>query len=118
MLWRDEATRIKALINDYDEYDRLTNELKEAEVLYIDDFLKTQRGQQPTSADVNLAFEILNYRYNNPSLITIISSELTEDELLDIDEATGGRIYERAKKAFSIAGDRKKNYRIKGAVTI
>ena len=38
-------------------------------------------------------------------------------ELLDIDEATGSRIYERAK-AITIGKDRRRNYRIRKAVTI
>jgi DNA replication protein DnaC len=113
MLWRDEATRIKALINDYDEYDRLTNELKEAEVLYIDDFLKTQRGTMPSPADINLAFEILNYRYIN-SLMTIISSERGIYEIIDIDEAVGGRIHTMARDFFAcISNDKAKNYRMR-----
>lgn len=122
MLWRDDVTKLKSAVTDSEEYGKLIDKYKNAEVLYIDDLFKTGKVdsgyQKPTAADINVAFEILNYRYNNQYLITIISSELSEDELLDIDEATGGRIYERAKKAFSIAHDRKKNYRIKGAVTL
>lgn len=122
MLWRDDVTKLKSAVTDSEEYGKLIDRYKNADVLYIDDLFKTGKVdsgfQKPTAADINVAFEILNYRYNNPALITIISSELTEDELLDIDEATGGRIYERAKKAFSIGQDRKKNYRIKGAVTL
>ena len=122
MLWRDDVTKLKSAVTDSEEYGKLIDRYKNADVLYIDDLFKTGKVdsgfQKPTAADINVAFEILNYRYNNPALITIISSELTEDELLDIDEATGGRIYERAKKAFSIGHDRKKNYRIKGAVTL
>ena len=122
MLWRDDVTKLKSAVTDAEEYGKLIDRYKTADVLYIDDLFKTgkvDKGfQKPTAADINVAFEILNFRYNNPALLTIISSELSEDELLDIDEATGGRIYERAKKAFSIAEDRKKNYRIKGAVTL
>lgn len=122
MLWRDDVTKLKSAVTDSEEYGKMMDRFKNADVLYIDDLFKTGKVdsgfQKPTAADINVAFEILNYRYNNPSLLTIISSELSEDELLDIDEATGGRIYERAKKAFSIAQDRKKNYRIKGAVTL
>ena len=122
MLWRDDVTKLKSAVTDSEEYGKLIDRYKTADVLYIDDLFKTGKTdngyQKPTGADINVAFEILNYRYNNPALLTIISSELSEDELLDIDEATGGRIYERAKKAFSIAQDRKKNYRIKGAVTL
>ena len=73
--------------------------------------------QKPTGADINVAFEIINFRYSNPQSVTIISSELTEDELIDIDEAIGGRIYERSK-AITIGRDRSRNYRIKGAVKL
>lgn len=122
MLWRDEIVKLKAMVNDSDEYRDLIDKYKTAEVLYIDDLFKTGKDkdnsvQKPTAADVNVAFEIINYRYNNPGMITIISSECTEDELLDIDEAIGGRIYERSK-AFSIAKNRDRNYRMRKAVTI
>ena len=45
-------------------------------------------------------------------MLTIISSECTTNDLLDIDEATGGRICEKAQ-VFSIAPDRAKNYRLR-----
>lgn len=122
MLWRDEIVKLKAMVNESDEYRDLIDKYKTAEVLYIDDLFKTGKDkdnmvQRPTAADVNVAFEIINYRYNNPGLITIISSECTEDELLDIDEAVGGRIYERST-AFSIAKNRSRNYRMRKAVTL
>jgi len=125
MLWRDEIVRIKEAAKGSDENDdlrKLMDKYKTAEVLYIDDLFKTGRSAdntmpKPTPADINYAFEIINYRYNNPSLLTIISSELTEDELLDIDEAIGGRIYERAT-TFTIGKSRDRNYRIKKAVTL
>lgn len=122
MLWRDEIVKLKSLVNDSHEYQELIDTYKKADVLYIDDLFKTGKGQdnsiqKPTGGDVNVAFEIINYRYNNPELLTIISSECTEDELIDIDEAIGGRIYERAK-SITIAKNRARNYRIKKAVTI
>lgn len=123
MLWRDEIGKIKqaARMSEFDgetvELRRILDKYKTAKVLYIDDLFKTGKTaenatQRPTAADINYAFEILNYRYNNPELLTILSTELTEDELLDIDEAIGGRIYERAK-AYSIGKDRGKNYRVR-----
>lgn len=122
MLWRDDIVKIKGAVTDSEEYCKLIDEFKRVDVLYIDDLFKT--GKAPdggslkvTGADINVAFEIINFRYNNPGLLTIISSELTEDELIDIDEAIGGRIYERAK-AFTIGKSRDRNYRIKKAVTI
>jgi DNA replication protein DnaC len=122
MLWRDDVIQLKSAVTDGDEYGKMIDRYKKADVLYIDDMFKT--GKAPdggalkvTGGDINVAFEIINYRYNNPALVTIISSELSEDDLLDIDEATGGRIYERAK-AISIGKDRQKNYRIRKAVRL
>lgn len=122
MLWRDDIVKIKGAVTDSEEYSNMIDKFKTVDVLYIDDLFKTGKAadnsvQKPTAADINVAFEIINYRYNNPSLLTIISSELSEDELLDIDEAIGGRIYERAK-SITIGKDRDRNYRIKRAVTI
>lgn len=117
MLWRDEVTRLKALVTDGDEYHKLMDTYKRVEVLYIDDLFKTGRDkdnnpQRPTAADINVAFEIINARSLDPKLLTIISSECTTNDLLDIDEATGGRICEKAQ-VFSIATDRTKNYRLR-----
>lgn len=122
MLWRDDVVRLKGCVNDGDEYARQMDEYKRCEVLYIDDLFKTGKGadgqrQQPTGADINIAFEILNYRYNNPKLLTVISSECTVDDIISIDEATGGRIFERAQ-AYSLKPDKSKNYRLKGVVEL
>lgn len=124
MLWRDEIVKIKeAAKGDEDSnLQDILEKYKNADVLYIDDLFKTGKDKmnnlvKPSVADINYAFEIINYRYNNPKLLTIISSELSEEELLDIDEAIGGRIYERAQ-TFTIAKNRDRNYRIRKAVTL
>ena len=115
MLWRDQSLQLKALANNAEEYLAIIKPLKEIEVLYIDDFLKTEQGKNPTSADMNLAFELLNYRYNTKDLITIISCERSLTEVTNIDEAVGTRIYQRIDKFNTyIAKDRNKNYRLKG----
>lgn len=119
MLWRDEIVKIKAIVNDDVDYANAVNPLKIAPVLYIDDFFKTsndERGNKkpPTAGDINVAFEILNYRYNNDKLVTIISSERTVDELLSCDEAVGSRIYQRTKDYCWVIGqDKDKNYRLR-----
>ena len=114
MLWRDEVVPLKANVNNFPEYDGRMSELKNAEVLYIDDFFKTEKGKEPTQADVNIAFELLNYRYNNHDLITIISSERLVEDILQIDEAVGCRIFERAKDYnLSIKPDMNKNMRMR-----
>ena len=120
MLWCDESTKLKSVVNDAEERDALMDELKKAEVLYIDDFLKTQKGVNPSSADVKLAFEILNYRYAN-KMMTIISSERVSGDIINIDEALGGRIVEMSRPynfCIDLSNDRAKNYRIKPNNTI
>lgn len=114
MLWRDEIVQLKANINDDIGYARLIGPLKTVDVLYIDDLFKTSQGKKPTDADVGIAFEILNYRYINQHLVTIISGERDMDELLEIDEAVGSRIYQRSKNYCVIIGkDPERNYRLK-----
>lgn len=122
MLWRDDVARLKAVVNDHEEYGKLIGALKDVEVLYIDDLFKTGKGpdgmaQKPTTGDINVAFEILNHRYNDPTKLTILSSECTINDILGIDEAVGGRIFERAK-VFSLKQDRSRNYRLRGVVEL
>jgi DNA replication protein DnaC len=113
MLWRDEAVRLKSVVTDEFEYQTGINKLKQIDCLYIDDFFKTERGKMPTSADINIAFELLNYRYNK-QLPTLISSEKTIGELLDIDEAVGSRIFQMTKDScLEIAADKSKNIRLR-----
>lgn len=119
MLWIDEATKLKGLANKAEAYAELIEPIKRAEVLYIDDFLKVVRGQNgdelpPTAADIRVAYEILNYRYQQPDLITIISSERHVSEIEKIDSAIGSRIYEKTKgNACNIARAAGRNYRTK-----
>lgn len=115
MGWRDDAVHIKSIVNNHTEYHEKIMELCKVPVLYIDDFWKVQKGTNPTQADVNLAFQILNYRYNNPSKVTILSSEYLTSQLLEIDEATGGRIIEKSRTyQLNVQKDREKNYRLQG----
>lgn len=114
MPWKDESTRIKAVVTDDEAYQVMMAPLKTAKILYIDDFFKTERNNSPTPGDVNLAFELINYRYNNPQLVTILSSERNIDYFMDIDEAIGSRIRERTKGfCFEVTRDSAKNYRLR-----
>lgn len=121
MMWRDDINKIKASLMDSAEHVKVIDQYKKAEVLYVDDLFKTGNAQdgakqRPSKADVDAAFEIINYRYNS-KMPTIISSECTIADLLEIDEATGGRIAELAK-VFSLKPDRSRNYRLRKAVEI
>lgn len=117
MVWTDESRKLKAVVND-DEYSHLIDKIKNVDVLYIDDLFKTDKDSRPTSADIRLAFEIINYRYNlakqsTKRIITIISSERTLDELREIDEATAGRINEMSGEYVLTIIGADKNQRIK-----
>jgi DNA replication protein DnaC len=114
MLWREHSPRLKAAINDAEEYERLITPLKNADALFIDDFFKADRrtgAPMVTSADINLAFEILDARYRRRNTLTIISTELAIDDLLAIDEAVGSRIYERSKGYTLGIADKGANWR-------
>lgn len=113
MLWRTDSSRAKATVNDAEEYAKIVDPLKAVPVLYIDDFFKTGREERPTVGDINLAFEILNARYNDPKLVTLISTERSFSELLEIDEALGSRIYERAKNTNISLKGTDKNWRLR-----
>lgn len=93
MPWRDASTSLKTGVKDRDWYEGRMNKLKAVSVLYIDDFLKGGAND----ADLRLAFEILNARYNDIALRTIISSETDLAGITALDEAIGGRIYERCR---------------------
>ncbi len=122
MPWRDDIAALKSMSLDSEKRQQTIDELKKAQILYIDDLYKTGRAadgsSNPTGADVSLAFELLNYRYNN-RLITIISTEKTPNELVQIDEATGGRIVEMAQgHTYCIEKKTGRNYRLRGVVTV
>ena len=108
MMWRTEGAELKAMVNEREEYKRRINQLRNVPVLYIDDFWKGT----VSDADINLAFTILNERYNSSGKKTIISTELSMGKIIEKDEAVGGRIAERAKGYIIQAPD--ENWRIKG----
>lgn len=114
MLWSEDAKKLKSLANDISYQDHI-EPYKTVDVLYIDDFLKVKQGENPTTADMNLAFEIINHRLLDNKKVTIISSEKLLDELLDYDEATMSRIYEKAGDyKINIRRDKSRNYRLRG----
>lgn len=126
MVWIDESNKLKGLVTEPGGYAAAMDEIKKTEVLYIDDLFKPIRGANgqitpPSYADIRLAMEIINYRYNNPGLITIISGERTIDELLYLDEALAGRISQLSKDGgycINLKKDSGRNWRLKGVTTI
>lgn len=109
MPYRDTITRLKQSVLDEENYNRELNRYKEAKVLLIDDLFKGNI----TKSDINIVFELINYRYlkNKP---VIVSSEKLLDELLKIDEAIASRIIEMSKDYIIEIKGKKLNYRIYG----
>ena len=108
MQWVSRVRDIKeAIKNDY--YREEIQKYKSCDVLYIDDLFK---GREVSDADIKIAFDILNSRYLDKTKVTILSSELTLQELYDVDEACASRITERARGyIFNIAKSKEKNFR-------
>ena len=94
--WVEWAAKAKSAITDADAYAALLEPLKDCDVLYLDDFLKVQKGVSPTAADIRLAFEVLDARYNAPDKSVILSSEFHLGQITGFDEALAGRIVERS----------------------
>ena len=108
--YRQEVTRLKQNIMDDEIYQKEMSKFKNCQVLLIDDLFK---GGKVTDADIKIMFEIINHRYINAKPI-IISSELTIDNLLDIDEAVGSRIYEMSREYLVEIRGKDNNYRMRG----
>ena len=98
MSWEAQKKRLIALLNS-DGYAPAVRRFKTAEVLFIDDFLKTRREANgtyrlPTDGDINIAFEIIKYRDEN-NLVTVLTSEFTINGIHEFDQSVGGRIKQR-----------------------
>ena len=117
MQWLNEARRLKAMVNDEDFEDQVSEYIG-VQVLYIDDLLKQKWTEHPvfSDADIKIAFTILNARYilNRP---TIISSEWDlMEHLRPADEATFSRVYERCRgHLVNITRRPANNFRMRGA---
>lgn len=118
MLWREDSTKLKAIVNDAPLYEYKMDQLKKVPYLYIDDFLKTGDGREPSAGDINLAMEIIDSRYRSNKK-TIISSEYTLDKLREIDEAIAGRIAECCGEyVLNIGKDQEKDQRQQGGMIL
>lgn len=84
-------------LTDYrnEQRNELFTELTSIEVLYLDDVFKPT-GAAPDAREVRATFEIIDRRYISPGKITLISSELTINQIQQIDYATARRIEELA----------------------
>ena len=108
-----EATRFKA-----DLREPIMRVLYDADVLYIDDFLKTpddesRKPMKPSQSELQYAYTVINERYISGRK-TIISSQHMLNELNSYDRATAGRISENSGKfTVNISRDETRNFRLK-----
>lgn len=109
MNYREAITSIKQNMLDKEIYYREIKKYQEAEILFIDDLFKGKI----TEADINIMFEIINYRYIN-RLPLMISTEHKIENLLALDEGTCSRIYEMSKDFIVEIIGTENNYRLKG----
>ena len=122
MPWRQDVRELKGMAKEPSIQAEALKKYQEVPILFIDDLFKVSKAADgsfvPTVADVNLASDIIDYRYTK-RLTTIISTERSPAELVDIDEATGGRIVEMAQgHTYCIEKKPGRNYRLRGVVTV
>ena len=109
MPYRDVITKIKQNILDEEYYRKSISKFQTCEILLIDDLFKGRVNE----SDINIMFEIINYRYLN-FLPIIVSSEFTVEDLLRFDQGVGSRIFEMCSDYFvEVDKDVRNNYRLK-----
>lgn len=106
----EKITELKQLqFRDEGKFHDLLKTYQQCDLLYIDDLFYTQ----PSEADINLTFQILDYRIK-ANKKTIISTERSFADLIEIRESAFGRIHQACGKyKFGIGKDSKKNYRMR-----
>lgn len=107
MAYRNAVTKIKQNVIDEAVYNRELNKYTSARLLYIDDLLKGRL----TDTDINIMYEIVNYRYMN-NMPIIISTEKSPNELLAFDEAIGSRMIEMCRGNIIHLQGKELNYRL------
>lgn len=115
-----EAMReLKANVNDDEYYLKLSSRYCNAKLLIIDDLFKDKVrngqliiGATLNEADIKHILPIINFRYLN-HLPTVYSSECTPQMLINLDEASAGRILEPCNNHMVIFKGQQYNYRMK-----
>lgn len=106
--YRDVITELKQNMLDEEFYKKQLGKFQQADILLIDDLFKGKINE----TDINIMFEIINYRYLN-TLPVIVSTEFTLERMLNFDEAVGSRIYEMCKDYTVQIEGKENNYRLK-----
>ena len=111
VLWRDIVTKLQANLYKDDIYTSIVEDIKNVDVLYIDDLFKNRDNRK--NYELEIAFKIINDR-DLSNKITIISTEYLISDLIKIDEALAGRIVKMSGEyLLQIGKNSSRNYRLK-----
>lgn len=113
MPYRDIVTSLKQNMIDEEYYKKTLSRYQTCDVLLLDDLYKGKVND----SDINIMFELINYRYLN-QLPIIVSTEFTIEKLLSFDEAIGSRIYEMSKGYTVEISGTENNYRLRWSVMV
>jgi len=100
---------LKDCLRKQDDIFTKMEKMKKSKLLIWDDLFWGKKD--PSNFELEVAFEVLNYRYLN-LLPTIITTNRTHVQLLEIDNTIGSRIIERAKGHIVLIQDINANYRL------
>ncbi|NFK78962.1 MerR family transcriptional regulator [Clostridium botulinum] len=124
MPYLEVIRELKASTLDQEYYIKLISKYQCPTVLIIDDLFKDKIKNDQlikdrygnivglSESDVKHIYPILNYRYLN-DLPTLISTECTQEMLIQLDEALAGRILERCGENMVTFKGPKYNYRMR-----
>lgn len=111
--WSSLMQQMDAAQYKADDYNRLMTPLQTCRVLYLDDLFKVRNNSEIPNRAFSHTLRLLDARYQDPDLVTILSTEWTLERLLQTDEALAGRIVERCgKHIVQVAKAEGRNYRI------
>lgn len=112
-IYVEELGTLKVLRNSFNaeerlKYDEKIKACREATVLLIEDLFWGKVGD----IELQIAYDIINYRISN-NKATIITTELTREQLLELDEALGSRlIYMCGEYIVEFPHNMRNNFRI------
>ena len=115
MSYTKDINELKFNMTDTDFYNKKISEYRNTTVLFIDDLFKGfEKGDYSRArAELRIIYDIVNFRYDNKKAM-IITTELSVNQLLDLDEALASRIIEMSRGYRHEFKGRELNYRIFG----
>lgn len=110
--YKDGMNNISA--NNYARKDEIIQQMKQVEMLFIDDLFKPIGGKVKVyDWQAEIIFEVVNHRYLN-KLPLLISTELDFMSMAEVDEALASRIFEMSSDfTVTVPKNMMNNYRLR-----